>query len=159
VAAGSNRADNFWRDGNMLAAANKETGAVTRVIRGTGPMQEEITQHPDTGATLLGARVPCWQEALELALATARILPQVPLIGWDIAVTGRGPVLVEANNSPDFRLVEMCERRGAFDDELKEFLGFIGKIWSNAKRKDEAKLKQSRSKAVKKAIDSARKSA
>ena len=154
VAAGSNRADNFWRNGNMLAAVTKETGAVTRIIRGTGPMQEEITQHPDTGATLLGTTVPCWQEALELARATARILPHVPLIGWDIAVTGSGPVLVEANNTPDFRLVEMCERRGAYDDELKEFLAFTGSIWNRAKQKDKEKLKQSRSKGVRKAIDS-----
>lgn len=159
VAAGSNRADNFWRNGNMLAAVNTESGAVTRVIRGIGPMQEEIVTHPDTGATLLGTQVPCWKEALELAISTARDLPHVPLIGWDIAVTGRGPVLVEANNTPDFRLVEMCERRGAYDDELKEFLSFVGKIWSNAKTKDKEKLKQNRMKGVRKAIESGRKSA
>ncbi len=157
VAAGSNRADNFWRNGNMLAAVNTVSGTVTRVIRGIGPMQEEIVTHPDTGATLLGAKVPCWHEALELAKATARNLPHVPLIGWDIAVTGRGPLLVEANNTPDFRLVEMCERRGALDDELKEFLTFIGKIWSNAKTKDKAKLKLNRAKGVQKAILSGRK--
>jgi hypothetical protein len=159
IAAGANRADNFWRNGNMLAAVNTETGTVTRVIRGTGPLQEEIVTHPDTGAMLVGAKVPCWQEALALARATALDLPHVPLIGWDIAVTGRGPVLVEANNTPDFRLVEMAERRGAYDEEFKEFLAWIGNIWSNAKQKDKSKLRQNRAKGVRKAIDSARRTA
>jgi hypothetical protein len=159
VAAGANRADNFWRNGNMLAAVDTTTGTVTRVIRGTGPLQEEIVVHPDTGAVLVGAKVPCWREALELARATARDLPHVPLIGWDIAVTRRGPVLVEANNTPDFRLVEMAERRGAYDEELKEFLAWIGNIWDKAKQQDKSKQRQNRSKGVRKAIESGRRTA
>ena len=56
VPAGANMADNFWRKGNMLAALDEATGEVKRVIRGTGPSQQEIETHPDTGARLVGAK-------------------------------------------------------------------------------------------------------
>ncbi len=48
-------ADNFWLAGNLLAAVDREQGTITRVIRGHGIALEEVEDHPDTGARLLGS--------------------------------------------------------------------------------------------------------
>ncbi len=132
VPAGANMADNFWRNGNMLAALDETTGTVKRVIRGTGPRQVEVENHPDTGARLVGATIPNFKDILDLSLWGARVLNEVPLIGWDIAMTDRGAVLVEANNTPDFRLVQMAERRGVYDDRMTAFLARMRVIYAAA---------------------------
>ena len=132
VPAGANMADNFWRKGNMLAALDEATGEVKRVIRGTGPSQQEIETHPDTGARLVGAKIPQWKDILDLSIWGARVLNEIPLIGWDIAMTDRGAVLVEANNTPDFRLVQMAERRGANDARMRNFLTRMNMVYKVA---------------------------
>ncbi len=129
--AGGNVADNFWR-GNILAALDLETGAITRAIQGTGLDQVELDVHPDTGAKLIGARVPHWQRLIETALLGAEILDTMPLLGWDIAPGRDGPILIETNNTPDFRLVQMAEGRGAYDDAMRRFLADTAKYWEDS---------------------------
>ena len=48
----------------------------------------------------------------------------VPLIGWDIASTAEGIVIVEMNETPDFFLAQFAERRGVLDQDLKAFIAF-----------------------------------
>jgi len=52
---------------------------------------------PGTDTRIEGVRLPMWDEALALAFAAARHFLPSRSIGWDIAITDRGPVLVEAN--------------------------------------------------------------
>jgi hypothetical protein len=46
IATGSNAADNFWRQGNVLGAIELETGIITRVLRGTGVEMSLNEAHP-----------------------------------------------------------------------------------------------------------------
>ncbi|MEZ5773979.1 MAG: sugar-transfer associated ATP-grasp domain-containing protein [Hyphomicrobiaceae bacterium] len=154
VPAGANMADNYWRKGNMLAALDVETGEIRRVIRGYGLNQTEIESHPDTGERMVGARIPGWNDILKLALWGAKVVNHVPLIGWDIAQTARGPVLVEANNTPDFRLVEMAERRGVLDERLKGFLEHMKGVYERAEARHTEKLKGLRRRHITKVFDS-----
>lgn len=154
VPAGTNMADNFWRKGNMLAALDQETGTIRRVIRGYGLGQIEVEDHPDTGARLVGAAIPGWNDILNLARWACRVCWQVPFIGWDIAMTVRGPVLVEANNSPDLRLVQMAERRGAYDGRLKAFLALCADRAQKAEARYGKSAKARRSNNIKRVFDS-----
>jgi hypothetical protein len=52
---------------------------------------------PGTDTLIEGMRMPMWDEALALAYAAARHFLPSRSIGWDIAITDRGPVIVEAN--------------------------------------------------------------
>lgn len=97
VPVGDNVADNFWRRGNLLAALDAPSGRVLRVVQGTGSDQTEPERHPDTGRPLAGIGLPDWQAALELCLEAARLLPGLRMQAWDVALTDRGPVLVEVN--------------------------------------------------------------
>jgi hypothetical protein len=56
-----------------------------------------VTHHPETGAQLIGVRLPGYRAACDLALEASRRLWFVGTIGWDIAATERGPTIVEAN--------------------------------------------------------------
>ncbi len=112
LVAGGNVADNFWRAGNMLAQLNPETGLVRQVTSGVGFEMKDVTHHPDTGLQLLGLVVPDWSEMASVAIEGAKVLRRFAMIGWDMAPTDKGPVIVEANPTPDFALVQIADRRG-----------------------------------------------
>lgn len=117
-----NIADNFWRNGNMLAALDIESGRVLRAVRGTGPDQEELQAHPDTGESLAGFELPLWQSVTELCRSAAVELPGLPFQAWDIAICPDGPVLVEANIGGDLNLPQIASGNGIMDQRLTEFL-------------------------------------
>jgi hypothetical protein len=122
IPGGRNAADNFWRSGNLLAPLELDTGRVLRAVRSTPRGFEETLHHPDTGAVLAGAVVPNWRELLELAREGAKVLADMPLLGWDIAPVESGAVVVEVNHLPDFKLHQIADRRGILDAPLVEFL-------------------------------------
>jgi D-alanine-D-alanine ligase-like ATP-grasp enzyme len=59
-----------------------------------------------------------------LAIEGARVMRTVPLIGWDIACTEKGPVIVEMNEHPDSFLMQFAERRGLLDGMFRDFVAF-----------------------------------
>jgi hypothetical protein len=122
IPAGAHGADNFWRAGNLLAQLDLATGRVLRVIRGVGMTLEEVTHHPDSGAALIGIHVPNWSEIVRTAVEAAKVLPDLKLVGWDIAPVDEGAVLVELNHTPDFILPQLADRRGIMDAAFKRFL-------------------------------------
>lgn len=59
----------------------------------------EVTHHPNTGTVLSGLAIPFWQDSLDLVLrAHAEAFARFPFLGWDIAITADGPVLLETNS-------------------------------------------------------------
>jgi hypothetical protein len=52
--------------------------------------------HPDTKTTFKGFEIPFWGDVKRLALTAADLVP-AGLMGWDIALSSDGPVLVEGN--------------------------------------------------------------
>lgn len=54
--------------------------------------------HPHSGVRVAGRPVPHWREAVELACSAHRLLAQVAVIGWDVALTPSGPCLLEGNH-------------------------------------------------------------
>ena len=68
-----------------------------------------MTKHPDTGREVTGTKLPDLPGMLAFVeRAHARMMPDVPLAGWDVAFTNKGMVLLEANLSCNFF-------RGSFD--------------------------------------------
>jgi hypothetical protein len=123
IPVGDNVADNVWRDGNLLAAVDPETGTAERVIIGLGPDEVEVESHPDTGERLQGVVVPDWRAMTELCLEAARHFPGLRLQAWDVAVTSTGPVILEINGAGDLSMTQRAEGRGVLDTEFLRFLG------------------------------------
>ena len=124
IPSGSNAADNYWRSGNLLAQLDFSSGCVRRATSGVGLSTAEHTHHPDTGAPLVGFRHPHWQAMLDFATEGARLMRHVPMIGWDIACSEDGPVIVEMNEMPDLFLVQFADRKGVLEPEFTAFAAF-----------------------------------
>lgn len=73
------------------------------------------TEHPVTHTPLSGFTIPYFQEAVELCKQAARVEPRVGYIGWDVAITPNGPVLVEGNNHAAY---DMCQNARFHDDGM-----------------------------------------
>ena len=61
--------------------------------------------HPVTGTAIAGFAVPRYDEIVTMVDGLARRIPQIPYVGWDIAITPDGPAVIEANhNSSVFQM-------------------------------------------------------
>lgn len=58
---------------------------------------EALLTHPDTLAPIAGVVLPYWHEAVNLALLAHQEFAEMPSVGWDVAITDSGPILVEGN--------------------------------------------------------------
>lgn len=71
--------------------------------------QNKLTDHavhPVTGVPFRGFQIPFWQETVEMM---KRAVPQayyISNIGWDVAITTEGPLLIEANTIPGFNTAQ-----------------------------------------------------
>jgi hypothetical protein len=92
--------DNFKSGrGNLAALVDPASGVLDRATSWRPPTVGPVyfTDHPRTGARIPGFALPCYEEACELVLRAARLFLPLRTIGWDVAVTPTGPVLVEGN--------------------------------------------------------------
>ncbi|NAS32248.1 hypothetical protein GTQ40_14785 [Flavobacteriaceae bacterium R38] len=94
--------DNFDA-GGVSAVVNTETGVVEGPILYKDPRKkiERALLHPTTNAQVLGVALPFWNELINLVKELAMVMPQVKTVGWDIAITEKGPVLLEGNHNWD----------------------------------------------------------
>lgn len=83
-------------------------------------------KHPMTGTEFKGFIVPYYKEAEEMCIKAAAAEPGVGYIGWDVAITPTGPVIVEGNAYPGFDMCQnyrhLSEKRG-IKPEFIEILG------------------------------------
>ena len=117
---GSNIADNFWRNGNLVADLDEKTGTIRRVVRGMGPEQEEITHHPDTSKALIGQTLPMWSDILDVIKETGRLYAPVGFQSMDITITKDGPTVVEVNTGSSFVLSQVARGEGFLSNEVLE---------------------------------------
>lgn len=59
----------------------------------------EFYKHPTSGFVFKDFKVPYFNEVLDLTYKATDFLPD-RIIGWDIAITPNGPILIEANEYP-----------------------------------------------------------
>ncbi len=98
---GSNIIDNHagGLTGNLLVRVCLDTGDLQQAVRMTldGSGMQTVSRHPETGLPFEGFKLPFWHEAIEmLSRAALKFLP-MRTIGWDVALTPDGPVIVEGN--------------------------------------------------------------
>jgi hypothetical protein len=85
--------------GNIAAPIDLQTGK----LDGPG-VYSDITKadeniHPVTKTPILGFQVPYWKESVALVTAAALNNTKNRSIGWDVAITERGPELIEGNHN------------------------------------------------------------
>ncbi|MEQ8830242.1 MAG: sugar-transfer associated ATP-grasp domain-containing protein [Alphaproteobacteria bacterium] len=100
-----------WIRGGLCAAVDLRDGALGRTVQ--FPANDDELRwhdvHPDTGAAISGTRVPDWDAVLETALQAARAIPSTPYVGWDLALSADGPVVIEGNSYSGVNLFQVHE--------------------------------------------------
>lgn len=80
-------------------------------------------RHPFTGAQVTGRVVTQWPAIAALAKAGHRVLIDRTVIGWDIALTSEGPVIIEGNAYPDTHFLQRVHRQLIGESPLAPLLG------------------------------------
>lgn len=78
---------------------NIESGKTQHAIKAG----EAITHHPDSQKPLLDITIPYWSEAMLMASKAASTVP-LKYLGVDIAISDKGPVMIEINARPGIEI-------------------------------------------------------
>lgn len=112
VGSGKSAVDNF-SSGGMVVAIDTDRGCLQ------GDAIDKVSNtyptHPTTGVAFDGFPIPCFDQIQDLVLEAARLEDKILVIGWDVAITPEGPVLIEGNRRPGFGLSQVLGDRGRMD--------------------------------------------
>lgn len=103
--------------GGIIVPIDAETGQLAR--SGRDETGRWYTAHPDSLIKFADITLPMWSDAVTLAKKLANIHPRSRCIGWDIAATPSGWVMIEANICGQFIGQQMTDRTG----RKKELIG------------------------------------
>lgn len=53
--------------------------------------------HPMTGTAIVGFQVPLYHEVVAMLHEVGRVVPEIPYVGWDVAIGPDAPLLIEGN--------------------------------------------------------------
>ncbi len=112
VGQNGNTVDNAG-SGGIICTLDAETG---RIFAAADEYGHTFTCHPQTKKQLIGFCIPRWDEAKTLVKQLSQVIPDNRYTGWDIALTDKGWILVEAN------------RRGQFVWQIPSQVGFRPEI-------------------------------
>ena len=104
--------DNF-NSGGMTAKVDIENGIV--VEEAVNKRGELFEKHPLTGTVIKGFQIPYWDEAKMLVKVVAKRSTHVRYVGWDVAMSVNGPVLIEGNQFPGHDIYQVAEKIGPDD--------------------------------------------
>ncbi len=91
------RVDNL-NSGGMAVLVDMEAGEIS--APGADKEGNVYERHPMTGVELVGIRIPMYREAVSLVKKAAMKIPELGYIAWDVAVSEKGPLIIEANHFP-----------------------------------------------------------
>lgn len=92
--------------GGVICRVDEASGKICSVATDDYFQVYEI--HPDTGIRFQGYQIPMVQEAVALAKRAALVVPEIRHVGWDVAITPDGPVLIEGNDYPGTDLCQLA---------------------------------------------------
>lgn len=120
IGANGSVVDN-WAHGGIAVGVN-ENGTLMKYGLLKPGYGTKTDHHPDTGVIFEGYQIPFWKEIVDLVKESSRKLKCIPTIGWDIAVTEDGPIVIEGNDDYDGALLQACT-----GGKRKAFLKYYGK--------------------------------
>ena len=57
---------------------------------------DDVFSHPDSGYVFKDFKIPYFDEVCELIMKATSVIPD-RYIGWDVAISDKGPIIIEAN--------------------------------------------------------------
>ncbi len=105
IGANGNVYDN-WSTGGIAVAVDTETGKLKKHGFFHPRYGRMVTEHPDTKITFEGFEIPNFLQALQMAAKLHRFFYGLHSVGWDIAITPKGPLVVEGNDDWGLRTIQ-----------------------------------------------------
>jgi hypothetical protein len=125
IALGKVPVDNMMK-GNAVAPIDLASGMVGPgcVMDMTKPLILPIPLdlHPKTGSRIEGQQLPLWQETVDTVKRAAACFYLNSVVAWDVAITDRGPIIIEANGDPNWPLTQLPNDRGLVATVLGDYL-------------------------------------
>lgn len=100
--------DNF-NHGGMVVPIDLDTGIIHDVA--VDKKGNTYRKHPVTKTPIIGFQIPLWNSVLKLVTEALKIVPEVGMVGWDVAISDKGPVLVEGNEFPGHDIYQLPVHR------------------------------------------------
>lgn len=115
-----------WSRGGVACGVDIKTGVLRAArYRRIARAWEDIHQHPDTGEQITGRQLSLWHEVVELTTRAHHHFRQYPSLGWDVALTPSGAVLLEGNVTWDARLIQQpCDYPLGAPEFFRHYLGW-----------------------------------
>ncbi len=107
--------------GNIAAPIDIATGIVFGPGVFSDITKDDVEVHPITGVSVSGFQVPFWKETLAMMQEIAFHAPENRSVGWDIAISEKGPEVIEGNHNWCKLLWQLPVKKG-LKAELMEFL-------------------------------------
>ncbi len=114
--------------GGIVVSFNKETGKTyaegIQLIDNGGGI---FFRHPDTGIIFDNLQIPHYSQVKKIVTQAASLF-KFPLLGWDVAITSNGPVIIEANHDFHLLLSDRMEKGLKRSPTFKKLLEQIQRI-------------------------------
>lgn len=123
IGNGINSVDNFHA-GGMATEIDLESGKL--LYNALDKDLVEFDKHPTTKVKIQGFEIPYFKEVKEMVKEASLRSDKILVVGWDVAITPDGPLIIEGNRRPGFDVVQVAGRRGRMDiidyvlDEIKK---------------------------------------
>lgn len=85
--------------GNAAVHIDFLSGKVDRAAVYGDFRKENIEVHPVSNVSIVDFEIPFWQESLQMVEEAALNAKGNRSIGWDVAITNKGPLLIEGNHN------------------------------------------------------------
>ena len=109
--------------GGVAALIDPETGVL---VKAASHYMRDVQEHPDTHAPIPGYRLPLWDEAVAMVKELAQVVPEMRYVGWDLALSDKGWVLVEGNAAAQMS-TQQCLSGHGYRSEFMQELRKMGK--------------------------------
>lgn len=107
---------------NGMALLDHSTGKLIRAQGGLLPGGQDLLTSPATGQALADFQMPHWQALCGLAQEVHALFPLQTVVGIDLALTDKGPVVNEINTNPLHTLYQRASGRGILNAEFRPLL-------------------------------------
>lgn len=106
--------------GGIFAQIDPETGII--VSNGINTDGNEYEMHPDTHIRIKGFKIPQWDNVLKVCNSAHKIVPAMPVIGWDVCINSNNEIeIIEGNHLPDVDVLQSPLKVG-IRSKLKDLL-------------------------------------
>lgn len=123
--ATGNSSSDSWKHGSVYVGIDPVHGTLKEFgLTSVSDKRDGILRtHPDSTIKFENFKIPYFKDAVELCIRAHSLFYFNFIIGWDVAITDSGPLLIEANENPGINVAQALN--GGLKKVISEYAGKI----------------------------------